>query len=364
MSKKVIYLLHLPPPIHGSSVVGKQIMDSQVIHEGYDASFINLSTSSTVDAIGRVSLIKLYTYLKILARLLFQLLFERPRWAYVAITVQGGAFYKDAIVVLLLRLFRVSVIFHMHNKGVLDKQDKRPYKWLYPIVFKGSRAILLSERLYPDVARYFARNRVDICPNGIQKSCIEMEREGDLRATPSILFLSNLIRSKGIMILLDACSILKKRGVQFECQVAGGEGDVTVSDLESQCKELGIEARVKYIGRVSGQAKVRAFQEASIFCLPTFYHYECLPLVLIEAMQWSLPLVSTPEGGISDLVLEGQTGFVVEQQDAAALADRLQILLCDADLRTRMGAAARKHYENHFTELHFENRMREILSEL
>ena len=95
---------------------------------------------------------------------------------------------------------------------------------------------------------------------------------------------------------------------------------------------------------------------------PTFYSNECFPLVILEAMEYGLPVVSTNEGGIQDIILDGKTGYVVEKHNPAALATALEHLINDPGLRTRMGNAGRKRFEEAFTEEVFEKRISECLA--
>lgn len=118
-----------------------------------------------------------------------------------------------------------------------------------------------------------------------------------------------------------------------------------------------------YHGRKYGNDKEAFLNAADMFVFPTFYHNECFPLVLLEAMQHHLPCVSTTEGGIPGIIDDGKTGFLVPKHDAETLAEKIQTLLSDADLRQRMGEAGREKYEKEFTLEVFEKRMAEILSD-
>ena len=129
--------------------------------------------------------------------------------------------------------------------------------------------------------------------------------------------------------------------------------------MNKKIKEFGLKDKVNYIGKKYGEDKNRYWQYADIFVHPTFS--DCFPLVLIEAMQYSLPIVSTFEGGIPDIVVDSETGFLVPQRDAVALADKLEILIKNPELRKQMGEAGRKKYEEEFTLERFENRLVEIL---
>ena len=363
--KRALFLLHFPPPIHGSSIVGQTIRKSEVINQSFDCRHVNLGTSTSIDEIGKGGIRKVLRFLFILGKVLQQLIVFRPQLGYIAITAKGGAFYKDSVVVMLFKLFRVKLVYHLHNKGVSTRQEKWFDNLLYRFVFKNANVILLSKYLYPEIQKYVPETRVYYCPNGIPENQVESGKWKVESSEPvEILFLSNLIESKGVFVLLEACKLLYNKDIHFNCCFIGGEGDITAQQLKEKIEALGLENKVKYVGKKYGTEKSSYWQKASIFILPTYYDYECFPLVLLEAMQYSLPVVSTYEGGIPDVVEDGVTGFLVPQKDVPALADKLEILIKNPELRNQMGAAGRKKYEEKFTLERFEGRMVAILNEV
>ena len=176
------------------------------------------------------------------------------------------------------------------------------------------------------------------------------------------MFLSNLIVSKGIYVLLEACQRLKERGVAFHCDYVGGESkEVTGEQFRKAIAERGLEDCVIYHGPQYGADKDRAFRRADIFVFPTFYDNECFPLVLVEAMQYRLPIVTTPEGGILDIVTDGVNGLVCKQQDVDSLVVALSTLLADAALRREMGERGHARYLKEMTLEAFERSFAELL---
>ena len=174
--------------------------------------------------------------------------------------------------------------------------------------------------------------------------------------------LSNLIVSKGIYVLLEACQRLKERGVAFHCDYVGGESkEVTGEQFRKAIAERGLEDCVIYHGPQYGADKDRAFRRADIFVFPTFYDNECFPLVLVEAMQYRLPIVTTPEGGILDIVTDGVNGLVCKQQDVDSLVEALTTLLADAALRREMGERGHARYLKEMTLEAFEGSFAEAL---
>ena len=363
MRPKILFILHWPPPVHGSSVVGLQIKQSKIINSDFDCDYINLNTSDTIDEIGKNAVVKVFRFSVILWKTFCSLLIHRPNLCYIAITVVGKGFYKDVLVVLLAKMFRVRLIFHLHNKGISTRQDKFIDDIFYRFVFKKSNVILLSNYLYQDVKKYVTETKTHICPNGIphinRTSSSEIKKQNEIT---KILFLSNLIESKGVYVLMDACSMLKQTHVPFQCIFVGNVGDITVELFEKELQNRGLQSKVKYIGAKYGEEKNEMLRNADIFVLPTYN--ECFPLVLLEALQFGLPIISTYEGGIKDIVENGKTGFLVNQKDAGQLAEKLEILIKNSDLRINMGKAGRIKFEQEFTVEKFEQRLTEIIKRI
>ena len=288
----------------------------------------------------------------------------------------GAAFFKDLLLVALLKSFRINIAYHIHNKGVISHQDNIINKFCYSYVLKNAYIILLSKFLYHDIQSFVPESKILICPNGVpdeaRKSNLKVSfpilldtAELQPKVTSKsvrILFLSNLIESKGVFILMEACALLKERGIPFDCLFIGGEGDINSTQFREKSIQLCIDQQVKYVGKKFDLEKNKAFENADIFAFPTYS--ECFPLVLLEAMSYSLPIISTFEGGIKDIVEEGVTGFLVEQKNVIDLADKIELLIKNPDLRHKLGTFGRKKYEKEFIFEIFENRLNEILQQI
>lgn len=338
-------------------MVGKWIKESKIVNENFNGRYINLLASKTVQDSGNVSLRKIFGFVKIWVRIFFELLLKkRPDMCYLALTTTGAAFYRDTMVIFLLKLFRVKRVYHLHNKGVLQKARSKVHSIFYRYVFNGAEVILLSKYLYRDVKVFVPKAKAHVCPNGIPGIAPHLEQKSTDHV-PQILFLSNLIESKGVGVLLKALQILKDRGHAFECLFVGGEGDISRERLLGMAEEMNMRQHIKYLGKKHGEEKKRILESADIFSLPTYYQKECFPLVLLEAMQNELPIVATREGGIPSIVENDLNGFLVPQQDAVQLAEKLKLLITNPQLRRKMGAAGRERFEKSYTLEHFENRI-------
>lgn len=169
MHPTILFILHLPPPVHGAAMMGKYIHDSRAINETFDCHYINLTTAKDLTDIGKVGLHKMGQFVRLLNRIRKEVKRLKPRLAYVTPNAQGGAFYKDFLVVQMLKMMGCKVVIHYHNKGVATRQNKPTDNLLYRLFFRKLKVILLAEPLYDDIRKYVAREDVQICPNGIPR---------------------------------------------------------------------------------------------------------------------------------------------------------------------------------------------------
>lgn len=362
MNPRILFILHLPPPVHGAAMVGQYIHDSRLINESFDCHYINLTTAKNLEDIGRLNLRKIKVFFRLLKRIKKNVKEIKPDLVYVTPNACGGAFYKDFIVVEMLKSIGCKIVLHYHNKGVSRYQNRLLDNCLYRIFFSHVKVILLSDVLYQDVCKYVKKKNVWICPNGIPDIDTGKSSQQSYTKMPHLLFLSNLLVSKGIFVLLDVCEILKDQGVAFKCDIVGGATEELSEDgLEQVIKSKGLEKFVIYHGTKYGKEKDAFLRNASVFVFPSYN--ECFSLVLLEAMQYHLTCISTDEDGIPEIIDDGKTGYIVEKRNPKALADKIVYCLIHPEQCKMMGDAGYEKYLQLFTLEKFERRMKEILTE-
>jgi glycosyltransferase involved in cell wall biosynthesis len=360
MKSNVLFILHLAPPVHGASMVGSYIKGSTLMKETFVTGFINLSTANSLFDIGKTSFKKLGSIFKLYCQIISYLVKNKVDLCYLTINASGAAWLKELVIVAILKSFQVPIVYHYHNKGVRKNANSFWKKQLYKFQFAKTKSILLSSLLENDISQFVDKSDIFTCPNGIPNSSY-LIHENKPVGICQILFLSNLIESKGVYHLLDACQILKDKNIPFRCIYVGGEGDISAIQFENKVVQMGLQNHVYYQGKKYGIEKEIAFSEADIFAFPTFYHNECFPIVNLEAMQFALPIISTFEGAVPEVILDGVNGYFVPQRNIEMLAEKLGILILNPELRNEMGRAVRKMYDEKFTLEIFEKRMVEIL---
>jgi glycosyltransferase involved in cell wall biosynthesis len=362
---KVLFILHLPPPVHGASMMGQLIRDSTLINNTFEADYINLSISKNLNEIEKYGVQKFFRLLKLQGKVFRALLRKKYDACYITLTVSGPSFYKDLLIVLLLKLFRRKIVYHFHNKGVEDASRLSINRALYRLTFRNTKSILLSSYLYPDIKRYVDEKDVYYCANGIPVNPFNDGQKSANNDTEvcRLLFFSNMMIQKGVYVLLDACKLLKQRGVKFECHFVGAWSDISEEEFKNEVEKNDLQQYVFAHGGKYGAEKGEFFYNSDIFIFPTYYHNETFGLVNLEAMQFSLPVISTIEGGISEVVSDGVTGFLVPRRNITALARKIETLINDDSLRRKMGEEGMKKFYSNFTIEKFEGRLTDILKD-
>lgn len=377
MKKKILFIMHMPPPVHGAAMVGQYIHDSEVINGAFDCQYINLTTASGLDDIGKGGVRKLWRLVEKLKCIKGTIKSFSPDLIYVTPCSAGGPFYKDFVIVELIKWWsrNKNILLHFHNKGVKTRQDRWLDNKLYKRFFRGVKVVLLAEGLYEDVKRYVRKEDVYVCPNSIPRAIPEERNKAidEKSDAPRILWLTNLMKTKGLMEYLEALRVLKERGCQFKADFVGGTTvEVDEAMFDNSVRTYGLEDVVTYYGRKYGEEKEAFFAKADMFVLPSYT--EAFPLTTLEAMQHGLPIVATNVGGISAQVEDGVNGLLIGggmpvmentfRPCPAEIADALEKLILNPDMRKSMGRAGRKKYEEEFTLERFELKMVKIINSL
>lgn len=355
MKPKILFIMHMPPPVHGAAMMGKYIHDSKIVNEAFECRYINPATAANLEDIGKVGLRKLRDFYSLLRKIRRTVKEFAPELVYFTANACGGAFYKDFVIVTLLKRMGCRIVVHYHNKGVSTRQDRWLDDCLYRRFFNGLKVILLAEALYKDIQKYVKWEDVEICPNGIPESLDYESTAKRDNAVPHILFLSNLIKSKGVIVLLDALKKLKDKGYSFVCDFVGGEtAEIDAARFNHEVEQRGLSEIAIYHGRKYGEEKRVYFEKADIFAFPTCYPNECFPLVLLEAMQCGVACISTNEAAIPEIVDDGRTGLVVDKgaggiPSAEDVSVAIEQLITNRQLCCQMGQEGRKKFEREYS---------------
>ncbi|MCP5519180.1 MAG: glycosyltransferase family 4 protein [Verrucomicrobiales bacterium] len=398
---KLVVLAHTPPPHHGQSYMVQLLLDglrseAEDAPEPIECRHVNVRLSSDSADVGAVrpgKLLRLFGYC-------LQAIWQRcrtgaPNLYYIPAPPKRGALYRDWLVMLLCRPWFKRVVFHWHAAGLgawLEQQAKPWEAWLtHRLLGRIDLAITVAAFNQADARRLEPR-RILVVENGIPDPCPDFEtslrpgrqrrlaarqrlaQRSDPAAEPGpqsvdeedeavvrVLFLAYCTREKGLfdaiegVVRANAAQGSAASRLRLRLTVAG---DFTQAAERVEFERLQEEhrptTRIEWAGFARGEAKDRLWREADIFCFPTYYRAESFGLVLVEAMAYGLPIVTTRWRSLPDLLPPDYPGLV-EPRQPDQIADRLaRCLVAD-------GAALRGEFLRRFTRETHLRRMREAL---
>lgn len=176
---------------------------------------------------------------------------------------------------------------------------------------------------------------------------------------PVVLCVAALIPRKGHGVLLKAMQELKRRGVASELWLAG-DGELR-ERLRQDARAYGLGAQVKFLGSLPHSDLMRLYANGLVTAVALASYHEGIPVSLMEAMSFAVPVVATQAGGIPELLGNG-AGFIIAPNDCSAMADALHVLINDVELRRSLGMAARERVRSSFSASNSATRMAALLA--
>jgi glycosyltransferase involved in cell wall biosynthesis len=213
---------------------------------------------------------------------------------------------------------------------------------------EGDMFLAVSDALREQaIARGFPAERTFTHYNGVD---LVRFRPGSEADEPVILHVGRLVEKKGTELLLRALAGVRGQ-VPGARLVICGEGPLRPA-LERRARELGIAEAVSFLGQRAPSELATLLRSSALLAAPSVTarsgDAEGLPNVVVEAAASGVPVVASHHGGIAEAVIEGETGFLVPEHDAALLDQRISTLLASPELRRNMGAAGRRLAEKRF----------------
>ncbi|OPZ58646.1 MAG: putative glycosyltransferase EpsD [Deltaproteobacteria bacterium ADurb.Bin510] len=259
----------------------------------------------------------------------------------------------------LAGLCGVNTVIHWHAASFMEQYPKLSGFWrrrIKRMLTAAGQVVCLSESWRDDLLKLAPAACVTVLPNAVRLPLLNDGRRPTtaLRLT----FLGLIGPRKGIWDLLESLKRLREAGFAVRLSV-GGNGEV--EKLAAEIERLGLAEAVDYLGWISAEERDRLLRVTDVYVLPSYG--EGLPMSVLEAMSYAIPVVATTVGGLPELIVDGVNGFLVEPGDVDALTARLAELTLDASLRQDMGRSARQTVEAGYELDKYCIRLRQVLGQ-
>lgn len=360
--KKILVVGQTPPPFGGQAMMIDYLLTSD--YQRLKLYHVRMHFSHEMNDMGKFQFRKILHLLHIIFKIYYYRIFKQVKYLYYPPSGPTSAVFRDIAILLPTRFLFKKTIFHFHASGLSEHLINLKGIKLY--AFKKSFyypdvCIHLSESCPKEGDSIFTKENV-IVPNGVPdlKSGISFYPKSEKF---NILFIGLLETTKGELDLLKAIHLLKKEGYNVSLTIAGQfKRTKYKTRFFELVKSYSLEKEVIYKGIVQGEEKIKIYQQANCFCFPSYFHSESFPLVLIESMQFSLPIIASRWRGIPDLIEDGVNGFLIDIKSPEQIVDKVKILIDNPALLSSLGKTGRQIYENNYTINEYRKRMEKVFN--
>jgi glycosyltransferase involved in cell wall biosynthesis len=336
--------------ISGQSIAFKMLMNYEFKHKIAGGKSISLHNS-----VGGSSLYKFFYLFVFLIKLFLVVCFERPSVFYLSISRSHAGFLKDLPVFLCAMITGSKLCVHLHGSDFKDFYNSTSGVTRVLVDFcyrRVSVAFVLSEGMKAEFEDFPQITIVTVFNCAPDLSMLA--RSTSVTEHMNILYMSNIIRSKGILELIEAVKALHLEGENVSLRIAGdfvGDEFMTAEKIRKEFYELLSGAEfITYEGIVRGQEKNDLFEWSSIVALPTYYKTEAQPIVLIEAMSCGRFILSSSFKYIPEYITDKENGTLVESVSINSLLHAMRNIIADDVHYEQVCENNRNYYKKNFTE--------------
>jgi glycosyltransferase involved in cell wall biosynthesis len=337
MDKQGLKVLMLGPALE--QMGGMATVESLIVaHAPTELQVTHISTHDYGSAVFKINL-----FLSASLKTLWILSTQKVDVVHILLSQRGSA-WRKAILTLIARAYGKPVILHAQSSEFhvffdgLSRSKQEVIRWVYQ---KCAHFIALSEswKKY-----YMSRLSLDDFQVVVLPNPVQLPSHVPVRPTSNpvhFLFLGRIGQRKGAFDLVEAFGALSsQQKAQAHLTIAG---DGEVEKARSQVQTLGLAETVTILDWLYPEQRDAYLAKSDVFVLPTYN--EGLPLALLEAMGWGLPSITTPVGGIPELVTSGKDGILIEPGNVEQLSQAIASLIENEQLRISIGANARARVE-------------------
>lgn len=292
---------------------------------------------------------------KALIKIVYSLIFNNISIIHMHLS-EKGSFYRKYIVFLIGKLFDKRIIIHMHGaefKEFYENSSEKIKNRIIKLLKESDYVLVLGDNWNNYIKELDEKINTKIFRNSVKTRDEFVVRENN---SINILFLAVLIERKGIFDLINAAKIisddikLSRYNIKFIIAGSGREEE----NCKKKVDEYGLNNIFSFKGWVKGKEKYDLLKKSQIFVLPSYN--EGLPVAILEAMSYGLPVISTNVGSIEDAVHDKMNGFIVPPGNINLLAQKISECILDKDLWNLFSKNSRKLISEVYNDkLYFDN---------
>ncbi|EGQ9277935.1 glycosyltransferase family 4 protein [Vibrio vulnificus] len=357
MKSKILMIGPFPEPIHGMSLSNKIIYDNLLSRSDIDVHKFDITLNRKLKSKstqGKLNFLPVLSAILNLIKMIAFLFYYRKSICYFTPPQSAYGYLRIVPGMLFSKLFGGKVIVHMHGAKFISYLDqahdlvKRINLWSLRYV---DDFIVLGRSLKDSHSHVVDVTKIRVCENGVPDPKYQPSRKEDGKI--NVLFLSNLMKDKGIFEFLDAVEEIDDD--RYDFSVAGCIETTNKREIEEKLNKLG--SKITYHGLVGGSVKESLFKNADIFVLPSYD--EGQPLSILEAYSYGCAVLVTNVGGVCDIFSDEINGRFIKIGSSSSISSSIKDMT-RAEM-AKFGNVNIQYYYEHFTEKDFVERILNIL---
>lgn len=310
-----------PTPIHGMSLSNDLIYNELIKRE---INVIKENTNMEINIKdkklqGKFSFDYFLFSIKNSISIIKNIIIKKPKKIYITPGQSPLGLSRFLPIILVSKLLGKDVYLHIHGSKLSINYNKTNilFKFfMYISLYSSNKIIFLGEKIAKDHAQLVKKNKITICNNGIPIPDRNLIKQEKLSKKINILYLSNLMREKGILDLISAIELINNSNISFD--LAGEIEDSLRNILTTTIPKI----NCNYHGIVEGKAKNILLNKADILILPSYD--EGQPLCILEAYSYGCAVITTDVGGIRDIFKNNINGIFCQVNNPLSIVDAIE----------------------------------------
>lgn len=318
------------------------VFESEFINAGLEKKVIRIHFATSINDLRKFNPKKVLIALELFIRLVYTLITFKPDVVYFSFMPIGYGFWRDFLYLMIIKLFGARPILHLDNQGIAAKSNNRFYRSVYNLTFRNCSVIHVNQYLLEKELNHLNLKGTSLyyVHNTIEPFETERIATSDHKKK-QILFLSNLFPIKGANILIKGFSQFANSYPDYHLIISGEFPSKKVEfKLKSLVDSLQLKERITFTGGVYGSDKIKLFSESSLFVLPSLT--DCFPLVILEAMHFGIPVITSKVGGLHTIFQEFEEILFIDPINPEEVSKKACQLLANHELREIIGVNGRE----------------------
>ena len=366
MEKRILVIGQTPPPFGGQALMLQSLLNLRFVN--VKLIHLNMKFSKDFNHMGSFKLYKFWILAKtIILTWVYKFYYKADILYYGPSGPNKLAVFRDMLILFPTRWLFKKTIFHSHAGGITQVYNGLSpiAKWFFRASFFEPDGLIRLTNFSHGDEHILKPKKCFIVPNGIRDHFKDSVIEGVDRLSVNVLYVGAMYPERGITELITACHLLNRENVNFRMNLMGMFFQSSYkNEIMNLIDKYKLNSKISFLGSKNGLDKWKIYNDSDILCFPSYVPSESFGLVVVEAMQFKIPVVASNWNGIANIVDNNHSGLLCDPQSAVSLKNSLKILIENKEQRIKMGLRGREIFLERYGLQRFKINMQVVFDDI